>query len=48
MKRWGAMAAAIAAIICCMAFAWWVAWRHPRMRGYKDVYEQMHMERMIT
>lgn len=46
MKEKVVMAAIIAAILCCAAFAYWAGERYPE--EYKDVYEQMRMERLIT
>lgn len=48
MRKWEVMAAVTAAIICLAILVGWAIRRHPCRREYKNVYEQMHMERMIT
>jgi len=42
------MAAIAAAIICFIALMGWLGGDYSYPRDYKDVYEQMRMERMIT
>lgn len=48
MKGRLAMAAVIAAIISFAAFIGWLGKDYSYQRDYKDVYEQMRMEQMIT
>ena len=48
MKGRLAMAAVIAAIISFAAFISWLGKDYSYQRDYKDVYEQMRMEQMIT
>lgn len=48
MRERVAVAAVIAAILLYMVFVYWPERDSYYQREYKDVYEQMRMERMIT